>query len=143
MAGVKTHDGVTLFSPNGLQQKLLTVDNSGNPLFDGSQLATNVYAAGLDIGVNQTYQDVSGSRAIGSTYTNSTGKPILVRFEAVGSTTGAFVNLLVSGVIVGHSSNSYATSAVVHGMFIVPPGATYGVTLNYGTFTSILWVELR
>ena len=39
MAGIVTHNGVTLVSPDGLTEKLVTIDNSGNPLFDGGQLA--------------------------------------------------------------------------------------------------------
>lgn len=40
MAGIVTHNGVTLVSPDGLSEKLLTVDNSGKAQFDGSKVVT-------------------------------------------------------------------------------------------------------
>lgn len=40
------------------------------------QASLEGYSDNNSIGVNQTWQDVTASRTIGVTYTNTTGKPI-------------------------------------------------------------------
>ena len=88
------------------------------------------------IGSGQTWQDVTGSRASGTTYTNSTGKPIYV---LIGSNAGAGPTntLTVGGVVVvsvveGTDSNQSFGA-------IVPPGLTYVVSVT----SMVKWVELR
>lgn len=49
-----------------------------------------------EIGVGQTWQDVTVSRVAGTTYTNSTGKPIMIAIQAINITTSAGVNLTVT-----------------------------------------------
>ena len=98
---------------------------------------------GQVLGVGQTWQNVMASRALGVTYTNSTGKPIVVMARAVNASTGDLI-LSVSGVVVGvyslavdEANNEYGT---VSG--IVPSGATYSVT-TAGTWILSQWSELR
>jgi hypothetical protein len=98
--------------------------------------------APIGVGIDQTWQSVIGSRAFGTTYTNSTGKPIMVNIAAtVINTTTITAN--VSGVTVaveagtGATSNSPATVS-----FIVPNGATYSIS-NSGSSTISVWAELR
>jgi hypothetical protein len=94
------------------------------------------------IGDGQTWQSVVGSRALGTTYTNSTGKPIMVNVAAtiINTTT---ITAVVDGVTVaqengtGASSNAPATVS-----FIVPNGSTYSVS-NSGSTTLTVWAELR
>lgn len=100
------------------------------------------------IGYGQTWQDVTGSRAFGVTYYNTTARPI---FVVVTGTTPSLSNgafeLTVSGVvvarngIVANGGNSGAhrlpTSA------IVPPGASYSAAQSDATSTLNTWVELR
>jgi hypothetical protein len=84
------------------------------------------------IGYGQTWQDVSGSRIGGTTYYNTTGKPIMVNLI---SYYNASIVSYVNSVQVGQSANaSYGYSTVT---FIVPPGSSYSGTAN------ILWLELR
>jgi hypothetical protein len=90
------------------------------------------------IGSGQTWQAVTGSRAIGTTYTNSTGKPIQVN---VNITLGTFssASFQVNGLSVFTSSNQLERTLNTTLTSIIPIGATYSVTsgsLNY-------WVELR
>jgi alkyl sulfatase BDS1-like metallo-beta-lactamase superfamily hydrolase len=113
---------------------------SGTVLTAASTDTANSLNAGL--GVNQTWQSVVGSRALGTTYTNSTGKPIMVNVAAtiINTTT---ITAVVDGVTVaqengtGASSNAPATVS-----FIVPNGSTYSVS-NSGSTTLTLWAELR
>ncbi len=89
-----------------------------------------------EIGVGQTWQDVTASRASGVTYTNTTGKPIVVNVSS-NAGTGSY-NFFVNGVsIVGITESSASNNAFMG--IIVPNGATYST--NY---TSIFnWSELR
>jgi hypothetical protein len=81
------------------------------------------------IGVNQTWQNMTSSRAFGTTYTNSTGKPIALSIFA----TGATPNLTVgSTIFIGASASGTAFT-------IVPNGGTYSATS--GTLNT--WYELR
>jgi hypothetical protein len=90
------------------------------------------------IGYSQTWTNVTGSRVNGTTYTNSTGKPIEV---VVSSNTGASVNvqLYVNGASIQVAQPFNGANCIVSGT--IPNGATYRVDL---TATSIQnWYELR
>lgn len=98
-------------------------------------------AALSSFGYGQTWQNVAGSRALGTTYTNTTGRPILVS-TAVLAASGITTTAVVNGVSMqgstspNPSQNSFIT-------FIVPPGGTYSIT-GAGTTPSITtWTELR
>ena len=93
------------------------------------------------VGEGQTWQNVSGSRALGTTYTNTTGRAIQVAASVYYSGTDAAA--VVSGVQI---LRSYTVSccgvpqlSVFPLTFIVPPGATYSVTGS----SLVLWTELR
>ena len=95
-------------------------------------------AAATQIGIGQTWQNLTASRANGTTYTNSTAKPILV---SITTGTNATTNhtITVGGVVAQQAAtNPNATTAWV--MAIVPPGATYVASSN-GTMS--YWAELR
>lgn len=87
------------------------------------------------LGVGQTWQDVTGSRVAGTTYTNSIGRPITVCVTSTGSS--AFV-FQVNGVAVGTAS--YAAGNLNCATIIVPNGATYSLTAG-SAFSR--WMELR
>ena len=93
------------------------------------------------VGTGQTWQNVTASRALGVTYTNTTGKPIMVSVE-VASTTDVSCAIKVNGIFVAYqtirspypnSSNTYA---------IVPHNATYSAE-GAGSGLAIQWRELR
>lgn len=88
-------------------------------------------------GSGQTYIDVTSSRSLGVTYTNSTGKPIYV---SVATTLGAGGTMtgIVSGLIACRGFAQETASQAWAG-FIVPNGANYSVSAT--GLTS--WVELR
>lgn len=91
------------------------------------------------IGVNQTWSDVTASRALNTTYTNSTGKPIFVMISAFNSQSANILLITVSGVLisaVGQATWDNSTQA----SFIVPNGATYSAASSSGVR---LWAELR
>ena len=103
-------------------------------------LSTNCTNA---IGYSQSWQNLTASRALGTSYTNSSGKPILV-IASVQMNGPSDVLTTVStgtGVNVGYSYSAGAVTVPVS--FIVPNGQMYMVALTAGTGSLILWSELR
>jgi len=105
-----------------------------------STLGISVADGGL--GYGQTWQNVTASRASGTTYTNTTGKPIMVSvYSNVFNNNKAQLSAYVDGLNIQVSLNhsNYTGRATV--CFIVPAASTYGVA---STYTSIaMWAELR
>jgi len=96
--------------------------------------------AASSIGVGQTWQ--GPSRAIGTTYTNSTGKPIMVAITATCTSGNTVQGLTINGVAVYAGSVNVNTLASGFAL-IVPDGATYVTLTNGGTLTLVSWLELR
>lgn len=108
--------------------KKYVTDNAGISL---------VTANSYDLGVGQTWQDVKASRAIGTTYTNSTGKPIEV---AITTTQTSSPTIVVNGISI--LTNADNVGGVIVGLScIIPNGATYSLSNAGGTIT--YWFELR
>ena len=97
------------------------------------------------IGVNQTWQNVFSSpgRAMATTYTNSTGKPITVYVTTTGNTAAGYFSVTVDAVRLGNSSTQNGGGPVQLGVFIVPNGSTYILGNASGTATINFWTELR
>ena len=118
--------------------KLQTARAINNVLFDGT---SNIDLPLL--GYGQTWQDVKGSRSSGVTYTNNTGKPIMISVIATGR--DATVTIYVGSVLVAKQTDIYDSPGNAStGSTIVPAGATYRVisTNKYGVSVTS-WVELR
>ena len=90
-------------------------------------------------GVGQTVQDVTASRALSTTYTNSTGKPILISVTVAGANDFGTTTLTVSGVAAASVSNSSQYGQTKNICYVIPPSSTYSVV---GSPIS-LWTELR
>ena len=96
------------------------------------------------IGYGQTRQDVSASRALATTYTNTTGKPIFITVSISGVATGSSAQLLVDAVASQNTSQNYTAGAYCSAITaIIPPGSTYSVVSTIGTVTIVKWEELR
>jgi hypothetical protein len=93
------------------------------------------------LGYGQTYQDVSASRALATTYYNTTGKPIFLSLTLSSTSSSPFAILTING----SSAQNSGTSAA--GIYLnisapIPAGATYSI--NSGTGLAIYkWYELR
>ena len=109
-----------------------------NVLFDGT---SNINLPLL--GYGQTWQNVTGSRASGITYTNNTGKPIQV-WLALNDTNGAGFSLIIGGVTIFSLNYDIPPNGFYPISFIVPIGDTYKVTWAGDTGTQLVsWAELR
>jgi len=98
------------------------------------------------IGVGQTWQ--SPSRAYGTTYTNTTGKPIAVNICVVAPTTTGYASVTVGGLIIGYlgvtAANLYSYSFNLNIGFIVPNNTSYILNVVTGTTPTLsTWAELR
>ena len=91
-------------------------------------------------GVGQTWQDVTGSRSSGVTYTNNTGKPITVIVSIRDSNLYDGVLVYVGGVVIIDVDDIGAQGTTPY-TFVVPNGSTYSVTVNSNTIRH--WSELR
>lgn len=101
-----------------------------------SPVATQAFATGQDLGVGQTWQNVTGSRVSGTTYTNSSVKPISVSVSN-NATSGNNGTVVVGGVTILVIAEGTDSNQAIN--FIVPNNTTYSVTL-----ASIAnWSELR
>lgn len=107
-----------------------------------SQQSAGFYARAQAIGVGQTWQNVTGSRAAAVVYQNLTGKPIMV--SIVTSNTTGFQTAQVSvdsatWITVGHTA-SVASESI---SFIVPDDWYYKINQSAGTTIILNWAELR
>jgi hypothetical protein len=96
------------------------------------------------VGIGQTWQNVTASRSTGTTYTNSTGKPICFMMTLVSSAvSNDYVELTIGGTTIFFIA-AVVVSGVVFGqnMAIIPPGATYSYTSARGNTGKSVY-ELR
>jgi hypothetical protein len=96
------------------------------------------------VGVGQSWS--TPSRALNTTYTNSTGKPIMVNVSIIHNTNQQSY-LAVNGVNVAYTGWQGLSGGDIPGMLsaIVPNGATYAANTSnsgYGNGVLSLWAEL-
>ena len=112
---------------------VLVIDTNGN------------FSTAPVLGVGQTWQDVKAIRTAGTTYTNTTGKPIFVAVTILysGGSSSAGV-LVVNGVTVSGAAATALGGATFNTPLtaIVPPGGTYLISSLSGATINV-WTELR
>lgn len=108
----------------------------------------------IGLGIGQTWQNVSTSRALGVTYTNSTDKPIQVHIsvtstvtDALNQPSGGVLRAFINGAIFADSgfrlASTSGTSNASSFSLVIPVGTTYRFEMFAGSSTSTLWWELR
>jgi hypothetical protein len=136
-----TTSGTILTNTGGV-----TPGTSGNVLTSDG---TNWVSSAGPVGVNQTWTDVKTSpgRVLGTTYTNSTGKPIQLSVTINHpSAANSEISISVNSVVIGTLSNNYGVNTPETKMglqHIIPNGATYAISVVTGSPTISLWFELR
>jgi hypothetical protein len=117
---------------------------SGNLLVSNGTTwtSTTLASSGIKLGLGITgevWNNVTGSRSSGASYTNSNSYPISI-CVSTGPGTGQSVVIVVGGVTVSNQTGGGSGYIqTVMGTAIVPAGATYSVTY---TGASPLWTEL-
>ena len=94
-------------------------------------------------GVGQTWQNMTASRVVGTTYTNTSGRPIMVSVQGTPSGSTSFqIALRVNDSVVfsdsGWDNNERLPTGVV---VMIMNGDSYSVSVNKLSMTS--WWELR
>lgn len=99
-------------------------------------------AAMGSLGYSQTVQNLTASRTLGTTYYNTTGKPIFIWISTVhSSVTGAIV-LSINGVAIYETYNSQSTGTFTGtAVGIIPTGCSYSTGGTAGALNH--WFELR
>lgn len=110
-------------------------------LVSPAKVKAAVESNSVSVGVNQTWQDVAASRAIGTSYQNTTGKPIFVSVSGYGSSGGVpMAQVSVDGstwiTVVWRSDAAVNTAS-----FVVPNNSYYRI-VNL-IVVSGGWAELR
>lgn len=140
-----------LYSSDG--GSVITVSHStGAATFSGNAAtATTATNASNILGATaQTWTNVTSSRSAGTTYTNSTSKPISLRIEAYKNNTSYPDSIYVTISINGGSNIPlirnwvrFDATGYAIGEIIIPIGATYNFTIqNANNSVSSVW-ELR
>jgi hypothetical protein len=131
---------------SALNGNLVAPSTSGNFLvsngttWQSRSLASSGAKLGLGI-TGEVWNDVTGSRSSGTTYTNSNAYPIMVVVASAPQFQSHSVVIVVGGVTVSNSGgggNFYLGGQDTS--FIVPSGLTYSVTFNNCSLQT--WAEL-
>jgi len=116
----------------------ITLDTYGHI----TSMSSGTASSGNGFGLGQTWQNVTGSRAFNTTYTNGTGRSIFVLISITTSAIGS-ISFLVQGVTrwtvglgAGSSSPNRAVSAVIDA------GQNYRLN-NTSVGSLVHWGELR
>lgn len=143
---------LTRLVPNMIQQaaaRLLGRSTAGNGATEeiaigtGLSLASGTLSA-PSLGYGQTWQNLTASRALGVTYTNTTGRPIFISVYAAGSPNSGQMKVTIDGIDIGTQGTGAIASGVSCATItaIVPAGSTYSAT-NVAGASLLSWCELR
>ena len=91
-------------------------------------------------GVGQTLQTLTGSRALNTTYTNSTGRPIYVIVYATSTNTAMALGAMLNSIQVAQVGVAILGAAITQSL-IVPNGVTYSIAATNMTLNA--WHEIR
>ncbi|MDQ2107981.1 MULTISPECIES: hypothetical protein, partial [unclassified Vibrio] len=149
-SGIATFGGMIRMNGAGKRATNLFIDqnNDGNAwinrITDGGEFRP-LYKLMTDadvIGTNQSWLNVTSSRSSGITYTNNTGRPLMIVVTTGTSSNGSGgIEIIVNSVIVAAhnpSSNGFVNSFSL----IVPKDGTYRANL-IGNMNLASWSELR
>jgi hypothetical protein len=96
----------------------------------------------MPVQATRTWQDMSASRALDTEYTNTNSYPIEVSV-CLSTADSHLAYLEVSSVSVVVITG-LASQGITHNIrATVPAGATYKITTSLGTYTVVIWAELR
>lgn len=110
---------------------------------DSTRVATIASMHGAVMGNLHTWQDMKASRALGTTYFNTTGRPIFVAVGAGSNATHEIVAVSGSTVVSSLLGSATANPQMRSVVFMVPNESGYYVTVSGGTPYLGLWAELR
>lgn len=122
----------------------LATDAEAQAGTDTARAVTPDNLGAVVLGLGQTWQFVAASRAVNTTYTNSTGRAIQVFVAGNMSATSGYLQLVIDGSNATTSNGAHATGGLValNGLTI-PNGNDYRINTSGGTLSNLSWWELR
>lgn len=138
-SGITDADGGTVFSTADIASQAQAEAGTDNTTVM-TPLRVEQHTAANDLGWGQTWQNVSGSRTAGTSYQNTTGRPILVNTHGAATTSIQYFQVSPDGSTWTNIAGLHPTTST-NASFIVPPGGYYRFN---GTFSALnVWMELR
>lgn len=139
-----TWDGVKWVGLGGIGATGFGATGATGPLGATGLLGATGATGPGSLGIGQTWQNVVGSRALGVSYINTTGKPIqlLVTGRTI-TGNGGYMVVYVDSAYQSSCWSYFLYTPVGAGPVIVPNGSTYTVYDGGGTSELIAWYELR
>lgn len=147
----KLGDGSNLFSPvqqgggTGQETNKIYIGWSGSSLkaqVDNVDLGTvQTEYANKMLGVGQSWQNLTTSRSLNTTYTNTTGKPILISIIFSDIVANGYPGVFVDEILISQSSLSVVSNQTVMSV-LVPSNSTYRARIS-GNGNLASWLELR
>lgn len=98
-------------------------------------------APAASIGVGQTRQDVTASRAVNTPYTNDTGRPIVVSVTLTTTEPGITTRLVAGGITVAEGYILAEGKVTLSALIL--PGETYQAGSAAGAVARTVWTEIR
>lgn len=154
-----TNTGASTANINALGVKSITLDGAaliGSELVAGRIVELRYDSSGGTfelviadtLGIRQTWQDVIGSRAYSTLFTNTTGRPILVAVTIQANAAGvSFASFNLDGSNVALAGQGNVGAPLTYGnstmSIIVPNGSTYRIDPTGTTPDLQKWFELR
>lgn len=125
-------------------QGALQVNGVDSLVFDSTGLVSgDTNTLNKTLGYGQTWQNVTGSRAAGTTYYNTTGKPKSATARVQAISAAAAANFSANGVAnVGYIEVNTAIGLMANVYLpVIPPGAPYALSLS--GMVLVQWFELE
>lgn len=119
-------------------------DFNTNNIATQTELNSSISALPEPVGESQSWTNVTSSRALGTTYTNTTGRTIVAAVTSHDHSNYAYLYGYVDDLYIQETQveNDYHGAATTYQLLIVPAGSTYRV--NAGSSTPLqTWYELR
>ena len=121
---------------NGSSSQAFSVAPAASGSAQAPQIAQTIGAGAAD------YTNQTANRAIGTAYTNNTGRPLFVTYSVLLAASGGFFYAYINGIEVAVISNQSTGNQQTSYSYIVPPGATYEIATNGGVANQLqLWFE--
>lgn len=93
------------------------------------------------LGYGQAWQNLTGSRVLGTTYYNTSGRPIIICVSGTYAA-GGYSVWVVNGLSgISHHSNAGSVPESNSSIVVIPVGASYSISSS--ALSSINWFELR
>lgn len=140
-------------SPDGTQA-IIQVNGADKVIVDSGGINAGSYKAGSiavadlataakPLGAGQTWQSFNTTtRAPATTYTNSTGRPIVFNYSAGASGAGGTFTLTVAGVLIISQTWGSSVQSGIGVSVVIPDGASYVYTQGGYTVSPTI-AELR